>query len=74
MYKCGVANAAAPRAGTSFTNVRRSTVLLSETANGFRTRFSFRSDLFIDALLLNFWSAVTCHRFGPGRLDAQFFL
>src|SRR4029434_5677790 len=72
-FRCGAANAAAPKAGTSFTNARRLTVLPSETANGFRTRFSFRSNLFIDALLLNFWSAVTCHRFGPGRLDARFF-
>ena len=27
----------------------------------------------MDAIRETLWSAVTCHRFGPGRLDAQLF-
>ena len=38
MFKCGVARAAAPSAGTSFTNVRRFRSLLSALVNDFPTR------------------------------------
>ena len=39
MFSCGVANAAAPRAGTSFTKARRFRSLLSFLFNDFSTRF-----------------------------------
>src|SRR6185503_15200206 len=44
MFRCGVANAAAPRAGTSFTNVRRPTLLAPGSVGGF---LFFDSEFFI---------------------------
>src|SRR5882672_3077669 len=56
MLRCGVASAAAPRAGTSFTNLRRFKPVVSVVANGFLSSFFFDSDFFIV-----FWSLDLFH-------------
>jgi hypothetical protein len=62
MFRCGVASATAPIAGTSFTNVRRSRSSVIDPAD-FRACFSFNSDFFIVVSLMR--------AFDPGQRETR---